>query len=442
MTNFIIQFLQYKFEQLLTTKINQKMGKTKTISTMTGTIMMMLFFLPKIYGQDIPARPNQAAPRANPQNRQRIFSPEILPDDKVIFRLYAPKADSVKLVCDWIQGAESRITMVKNDSGLWSVTLGPLPQEVYGYTFNIDGVTVLDPLNPLIKRDVRNNTSILLISGNETDYYTPKEVPHGTLAKVWYNSPTLNLTRRMYVYTPAGYEDNKKAKYPVLYLLHGSGGDEDAWTQLGRAPTIMDNLIALGKAKPMIVVMTNGNPTQEAEMGYAPLSASQSGRPLATTVSAPATAPIAAGGRSGNQNNGRFEESLVKDVIPYIESHYRVLKDKNNRAIAGLSMGGGHTQNVTLKYPDMFAYIGVFSMGIRTMNDDLDNQFKVLKSKNPRLYYVAVGKTDNLTFNSSQTLVAVLKKDGFNYIYNETSGWHSWSNWRIYLSDFAPRLFK
>jgi len=418
------------------------MGKTKTISTMTGTIMMMLFFLPKIYGQDTPARPNQAAPRANLQNRQRIFSPEILPDDKVIFRLYAPKADSVKLVCDWMQGAESRITMVKNDSGLWSVTLGPLPQEVYGYTFNIDGVTVLDPLNPLIKRDVRNNTSILLISGNETDYYTPKEVPHGTLAKVWYNSPTLNLTRRMYVYTPAGYEDNKKAKYPVLYLLHGSGGDEDAWTQLGRAPTIMDNLIALGKAKPMIVVMTNGNPTQEAEMGCAPLSASQSGRPLATTVSAPAAVPVADGGRSGNQNNGRFEESLVKDVIPYIESHYRVLKDKNNRAIAGLSMGGGHTQNVTLKYPDMFAYIGVFSMGIRTMNDDLDNQFKVLKSKNPRLYYVAVGKTDNLTFNSSQTLVAVLKKDGFNYIYNETSGWHSWSNWRIYLSDFAPRLFK
>ncbi len=308
------------------------MGKTKTISTMTGTIMLMLFFLPKIYGQE---------------NRQRIFSPEILPDDKVTFRLYAPKADSVKLVCDWMEGAESRINMAKNDSGLWSVTLGPLPQEVYGYTFNLDGVTVLDPLNPLIKRDVRNNTSILLISGNETDYYTPKEVPHGTLAKVWYNSPTLNLTRRMYVYTPAGYEDNKKTKYPVLYLLHGSGNDEDAWTQLGRAPTIMDNLISLGKAKPMIVVMTNGNPTQEAEMGCAPLSASQS-----------------------EERPFEFEESLVKDVIPYIESHYRVLKDKNNRAIAGLSMGGWHTQTVTLTYPDMFAYIGVFSMGIDTLNDD------------------------------------------------------------------------
>lgn len=418
------------------------MGKIKTMPNAAGFIMLMLFFLSKINGQEVPVRATPAAPRANIQNRPRLISPDVLPDNKVTFRLYAPKADSVKLVCDWMQGAESRINMAKNDSGLWSVTLGPLPHEVYGYTFNLDGVTVLDPLNPLIKRDVRNNTSILLISGDETDYYTVKEVPHGTLAKVWYNSPTLNLTRRMYVYTPAGYDENKKTKYPVLYLLHGSGGDEDAWTQLGRAPTIMDNLIALGKAKPMIVVMTNGNPTQEAEMGCAPLSASQSGRPMTSPAAAPGAAPGAVNGRGGSPNIGRFEESLVKDVIPYIESHYRVLKDKNNRAVAGLSMGGGHTQNITLKYPDMFAYIGVFSMGIRTMNDDLENQFKVLRSKNPKLYYVAVGKSDNLTFNSTQNLVAVLKKDGFNYIYNETSGWHSWSNWRIYLSDFTPRLFK
>ena len=422
------------------------MKKFNKLSLIIGIVISMQFGLPGVYGQIAISRTNQATPRGNFQNRPIIVSPDILKDNRVVFRLYAPKADTVKLVCDWMQGAESRVNMAKNDSGLWSVTIGPLPQEVYGYTFNLDGVTVLDPLNPLIKRDVRNNTSILLISGNETDYYTPKEVPHGTLSKVWYNSPALQLTRRMYVYTPAGYEDNKKTKYPVLYLLHGSGGDEDAWTQLGRAPTIMDNLIAQGKAKPMIVVMTNGNPTQEAEMGCTPLSASQPGRPPVAQAAAPGAAPSAVSGaisgRNGNPNSGRFEESLVKDVIPFIESHYRVLKDKNNRAIAGLSMGGGHTQTVTLNYPDMFAYIGVFSMGIRNMNDDLENQFKVLKSKNPTLYYVAVGKADNLTFTSTQNLVAVLKKDGFNYIYNETGGWHSWSNWRIYLSDFAPRLFK
>jgi enterochelin esterase-like enzyme len=410
------------------------MKKMKKVLLLNGFLLLMLFF-------NLPAKGQVATPeparRADPQARQRIISPEILPDNKVTFRLLAPRADTVKLVCDWIQGAGSRINMSKDNAGLWSVTLDPLPQEVYGYTFNLDGVTVLDPSNPFIKRDVRNNTSILLVPGGETDFYSVKEVPHGTLSKVWYESPTLKLNRRMYVYTPAGYEDSKNIKYPVLYLLHGSGGDEDAWTQLGRAPNIMDNLIALGKTKPMIVVMTNGNATQQAEMGYAPPIAA----PAVSPPVAPAATPGTAGARSGNPNAGRFEESLVKDVIPYIESHYRVLTDKDNRAVAGLSMGGGHTQNVTLKYPDMFAYIGVFSMGIRTVNDDLENQFKVLKSKNPTLYYVAVGNKDQL-LPATQNLVAILKKNGFNYIYNETSGWHSWSNWRIYLSDFTPRLFK
>jgi enterochelin esterase-like enzyme len=410
------------------------MKKLKKLFLLPGCIVLFLSIQFIADGQNVSPQP---AMRPNPQVRQRIVSPEILPDNKVTFRLFAPKADSVKLVCDWMQGAQSRINMAKSDTGLWSITLGPLPQEVYGYTFNLDGVTVIDPSNPMIKRDVRNNTSILLVSGGETDYYSVKNVPHGTLSKVWYDSPTLKLNRRMYVYTPAGYEDSKSTKYPVLYLLHGSGGDEDAWTQLGRAPSIMDNLIALGKTKPMIVVMTNGNATQQAEMGYAPVIVN----PVVNPPVAPA-APPAPGARTANPNAGRFEESLVKDVIPYIESHYRVLTDKNNRAIAGLSMGGGHTQTVTLRYPDMFAFIGVFSMGARTLNDELENQFKVLKSKNPKLYYVAVGKDDQLVFPATQNLVALLKKYEFNYIYNETSGWHSWSNWRIYLSDFTPRLFK
>jgi enterochelin esterase family protein len=231
----------------------------------------------------------------------------------------------------------------------------------------------------------------------------------------------------MYVYTPAGYENNTKEKYPVLYLLHGSGGDEDAWTQLGRTPVIMDNLIALGKAKPMIVVMTNGNANQMAEMGDTP--------PL-PEVARQANVPGA------GQTAGRFEESLVKDVVPYIESHYRVIKNKNSRAVAGLSMGGGHTVRITLSNPDMFDYIGVFSMGIRTVNDEVENQFKVLKSKNPKLYWVGCGAIDPIAFNGTQTLVALLKKDGFNYIYRETPGGHTWANWRIYLSEMAPLLFK
>ena len=411
----------------------------KKISMLILFAVSMLFFQPAIHAQDTHG---QVARRNSVQNRQRIISPEILPDNKVTFRLFAPKADSVKLVCDWMTGANSNVFMAKSDSGLWSVTLGPLPQEVYGYTYNLDGVTVLDPLNPLIKRDVRNNTSILLIAANESDYYSVKEVPHGTLAKVWYESHTLNLYRRMYVYTPAGYEENSKTKYPVLYLLHGSGGDEDAWTQLGRVPNIMDNLIALGKAKPMLVVMTNGNANQVAEMGYAPLMTNLTLRPANVPVAAPSSSNGTAGNRSGNANSGRFEESLVKDVIPFIENHYRVFKDKNYRAVAGLSMGGGHTQNVTLKYPDMFAYIGVFSAGIRTQNDDLENQFKILQSKKPKLYWVGVGIGDQMMFQPTQTLLAMLKKYNFNYVYRESPGGHTWTNWRIYLSELAPLLFK
>lgn len=408
------------------------MGKNRKLISLVGSTIMMVLF--PIVGscQEASSRQPQniAAIRPAAQTVPRIISPEILSDNKVTFRLFAPKADSVKLVCDWMSGTQARINMAKNDSGLWSTTLGPLSPEVYGYTFNLDGVTVLDPSNPLIKRDVRNNTSILLVSGKESDLYSVKDVPHGTLSKVWYESPTLKLTRRMYIYTPAGYENSKETKYPVLYLLHGAGGDEDAWTQLGRAPDILDNLIALGKAKPMIVVMTNGNASQVAEMGYSPILTIQT---IRTT---------AASGTPGGNASGRFEGSLVNDVVPYIESHYRVLKDKNNRAIAGLSMGGGQTQRITLSNPDMFAYIGVFSMGVRNLNDEMENQFKVLKFNNPKLYWVGCGVTDPIAYQGSQTLAALLKKYGFNYIFRETPGGHTWANWRIYLSEMAPLLFK
>jgi enterochelin esterase-like enzyme len=320
------------------------MIKVKEISFLIGAALLLLFLTYEVNGQDAPSPQIPAARRPNPQRRQRIISPEILSDNKVTFRIFAPKAETVALICDWLSGAEARINLVKSDTGLWSTTIGPLQPEFYGYTFNLDGVTVLDPSNPLIKRDVRENTNILLVPGRESDLYTVKDIPHGTLSKVWYDSPTLKLTRRMYIYTPPGYENNKKTKYPVLYLLHGSGNDEDSWTQLGRAPIIMDNLIALDKAKPMIVVMTNGNASQEAGMGDSPLLPTQEARP-----------PAGIGGAAA----GRFEESLVKDVLPYIESHYRVLRDKDNRAVAGLSMGGSQTQRITLTNPDMFAYICV-----------------------------------------------------------------------------------
>jgi enterochelin esterase family protein len=173
-----------------------------------------------------------------------------------------------------VSGAEARENLVRNDTGLWVTTLGPLPPEFYGYTFLVDGVTILDPSNPQIKRDGVRNASVLLVQCKESDLYSVKNIQHGTLSRVWYESPTLSLIRRMYIYTPPGYEDSK-SKYPVLYLLHGGGGDEDAWTTLGRAHIILDNLIAQGKAKPMIIVMTNGNANQAAAQGDSPVLPAQ-----------------------------------------------------------------------------------------------------------------------------------------------------------------------
>ncbi|MFC1781009.1 esterase [Planctomycetota bacterium] len=352
-----------------------------------------------------------------------VSSPEIADDNKVTFRISAPEANSASIRGDWGgQGVE----MAKDANGLWSVTVGPLESELYGYTFNIDGAQVWDPANNQLKRDGTRITSVLIIPGEKGDLYSVKDVPHGTLSKVWYDSPTLNLKRRMYVYTPPGYETSGE-NYPVFYLLHGSGGDEDAWTSLGRTPQILDNLIAAGKAKPMIVVMTNGNANQSAAPGAAPAGAQGS-----------AMAAV---------NSTQFPESLVKDVIPFIEKSYRTLKDKNSRAIAGLSMGGSHTLMATNNYPEMFDYIGVFSSGPREnyrvpYDDKFKEQIAALGKTDVVLYYVGCGVDDTMAKGGADNLVNSLKENGFNYKYSETPGGHTWANWRIYLSELAPLLFK
>ena len=356
-----------------------------------------------------------------------IKSAEILPDNSVIFRLLSKDAGTIAVSGDWMPGFGTSVPMVKNDTNLWSLTVGPLKPELYSYTFLIDGVRVIDPNNPQVKRDGSRNESMFMIPGAESDLYTVKNVPHGTLTKVWYESPTLKLTRRMYVYTPAGYEDNQ-VKYPVFYLLHGGGGDEDAWTTLGRTCQIVDNLISQGKAKPMIVVMPNGNPGQAAAFTDAP---------VVQAVSAPY-----------DMGMGLFEESMVKDIIPYVESHYRVIADRDNRALAGLSMGGMQTLTLTGNYPYMFGYIGVMSMGlvdVSTMglkpDPDQDTKFEALKNSGYKLYWVGVGKDDFL-YKSVQSLRTSLDKHGLKYTYRESTGGHSWANWRIYLSEFAPQLFR
>jgi enterochelin esterase-like enzyme len=355
-----------------------------------------------------------------------VRSPEILSDRRVTFRISAPQATSVSVAGDW-SGTSGTTAMAKDPNGLWSVTIGPLDSEMYGYTFNVDGARVWDPSNNNLKRDVSTVTSVLIVPGDKGDMYSIKEVLHGTLAQVWYDSPTLNLKRRMLLYTPPGYESSTE-KYPVLYLLHGSGGDEGQWAALGRATQIIDNLIAAGKCKPMLVVMPNGNAGQKA---------------------APEALP--AGGSSAAidqtpMNSALFPQSLVKDIIPFIEKNYRVIANKDNRAVAGLSMGGGHTIMASNGNPGVFGYVGVFSSGPRdgyrvTFDDNFRKQLSALK-ESVILYYVGCGINDTGAKGGADNLVNTLKEYGFNYKYSETPGGHTWNNWRIYLTELAPMLFK
>jgi enterochelin esterase-like enzyme len=319
---------------------------------------------------------------------------------------------------------------------LFSLTVGPLAPELYGYNFTVDGVGAIDGNNPQVRRDGTRYQNFFIIPGPESDLYLQKNgVPHGTVTKVWYNSSVLGMDRRVYVYTPAGYEGGT-IKYPVFYLFHGAGGDEDAWTNMGRAAQIMDNLIAQEKAKPMIVVMTNGNANQAGAQNEIPALPSVQGEQ---------------GMAAYQRLAGKFEEHLVKDVIPFIEKNYRTLTGKDNRAIAGLSMGGMHTQTITNNNPGMFGYIGVFSMGIMSfgppspdaakIEQEREAKIEVLKDSGYKLYWIACGK-DDFVYKGVVTLRETLDKLNCKYVYRESTGGHTWANWRIYLSEFAPMLFK
>ncbi len=374
------------------------------------------------------------------RERTRIVSPEILTDNRVTFRLDAPQASTVQLTGDCLPARiveTSRgpleepgvVDMTKDADGVWSYTTAePLVPELYSYTFLVDGVKVTDPANVYTIRDVTNVTNVFIIGGGRADLYKVNEVPHGILSRVWYHSPTLDKWRRLTVYTPAGYEDNTE-RYPVFYLLHGMGGDEEAWVSLGRATQIMDNLIAQGKAEPMILVMTNGNTAVEAAPGE-----SSEGFIVPTV-------------RQPGMSDGSFETSFP-DVVDYIDTHYRTLADKHHRAIAGLSMGGLHSIYISKQYPDMFDYVGIYSSAIHPSPDadapvygqseeKLAEQF----ARHPALYWIGIGKIDFL-YNDTAEYRRMLDEKGYPYTYMETDGGHIWRNWRIYLSEFAPLLFK
>jgi len=364
-------------------------------------------------------------------NNARLVSPDIQADNSVVFRVKAPGASSVQVVGTWAIDFKP-VSMAKKDSGIYEVKIGPLPSDMYEYRFILDSALMLDPNNNAVTRDGSIVENRLLIPGKLGDLIAAQNVPHGNVTAVWYSSPTIGKERRMFVYTPPGYEKGKD-KYPVLYLLHGGGGDEEGWISRGRANYIIDNLIASKQAVPMIVVITNGNPD---------------------AVSAPLDKPLNTNTKElpgiGSMASGRFEESLVKDVVPYIEQNYRVIADADHRALSGFSMGGYQTQNITNNNPGMFNYIGVMSMGLfSSFGNNNSNynkekhvaQLKALMATKPKFYWIGIGKNDFL-FGTVTKLRELYDEIGFKDVYREREGSHTWGVWRIYLTELAPKFFR
>ena len=389
--------------------------------------------------------PTPAAPGgrgAQAPQAPAVTSPEILPDRRITLRLYAPDATTVTLRGSDIPApARANLQFTKGANGVWEATTGAVEPGAYRYVFVVNGVGVIDPRNTAISESNTTTWSVATVPGS--DLMDTKSVPHGAVAAVYYQSSALGRTRRMHVYTPPGYESGKD-KYPIFYLLHGAGDCDDSWTSVGRANFILDNLIASGKAKPMIVVMPAGH-----------TNAGGGGR-----GAAPAGGP---------PPRDEFVEDFVQDIMPYVEKNYRVIADRAHRAIAGLSMGGGQTLNIGIPHLDQFAYVGVYSSGLLGGGGRgargaapaaegaaaapapafgaaweqqhlavLDN---AAAKKGLKVLWFATGVEDGL-MQTTKSTVELLKKHGFTPVMKESPGGHTWLNWRDYLIEFTPQLFQ
>jgi enterochelin esterase-like enzyme len=423
------------------------------------TAALMLAVCP-VFSQ--PPAPGAAAGQRGPGGPV-VRSPEILQDGRVTFRLAAPKATEVTITGEW---QDEAMPLAKDDAGVWSVTVGPLKPDMYCYSFSVNGVRALDPGTARYRRFGSRFDSYMIVPGPGSSLYEFQDVPHGTVSEVWYRSPSLGLDRRMFVYTPPGYEAST-TKYPVMYLLHGAGNDEQTWVMTERVNYILDALLAQGKAKPMIVVMPNGNGTQAASPDVAapgkptPAAAGSGRAGAAPPEGGPAGAP------RGGIDSTTIPNSIVADLIPYVESHYRTLPGRDSRAIVGLSMGGAQALFTGLRNTDKFAWVAGFGgayvtwpgamdritpqpgltgpgTGQALKVDALDAVFPGLnpKSANLRLLYMSVGGNDALKIGGGQ-LRQWLEAKGFAVNYIETPGYaHNALYWRVSIADLAPRLFQ
>ena len=353
-----------------------------------------------------------------------VNSPEIAKDGSVTFKVKAAHADTVRLIID------TRVDTLMKHTGneTWSITLRNLEPDLYMYHYIIDGMKVLDNENANVLRDVKNVMNTFVLDPKGDSPVAVHDVPHGEVRAVWYDSPTLGMKRRMMIYLPPGYEESRQ-KYPVFYLLHGTGGDETVWLEQGHAAQVFDNLIANGQAEPMIVVMPNGHTDTPAAPGMGPDNNEQ---------------PTFA---HKQWMEGTFETSF-NDIINWVDSHYRTRPVKRYRAIAGLSMGGYHSLYISANQPEDFAYVGLFSAAIGRMDkgkskiyDDLESKLITQFKQHPRLYWMGIGKDDFL-YKDNAEFRQLLDKNRLRYTYHESGAGHEWANWRDYLVIFTQLLFK
>ena len=375
--------------------------------------------------------PQTGTAQQNLNDRAEVVSPEVHEDGTVTFKLYAPHADTVRVRGDWAVN-DGVGQMTKDGSGVWTYTTERLPSDLYLYTFSLDSVRMTDPSNAFSYRDVGRSFSLFLTPGENGHYYGVQDVPHGNVVRTWYPSPTFGTDRRMTVYTPPGYGAGEE-RYPVLYLLHGSGGDEEAWVTLGRVPYLMDNLIAEGKIAPMLVVMPNGNPAKAAAPGETAENFSY--RPVMSQY-------------LPNFRQGDYELAF-DEIVDFVDTTYRTRADKASRAVAGLSMGGFHSAIISANHPDLFDYVGLFSPGVPSDEldtswpayADLDEKLRVQMDERLKLYWIAIGNTDFL-YDRVARFRKRMDELQFPYTYVETERGHIWSNWRKYMLQFAPQLFR
>jgi enterochelin esterase family protein len=371
-----------------------------------------------------PGQTPSASPAGRGGGRGMVNSPQVNPDKTITLRFRAPNAKQVTVIGE-LDG--KTYPMTKGDDGVWTVTMGPWPHDVYNYQFNVDGIVAMDPANPSVKLGFGAfpPANLVEVPGDGLEFDDAKPVPHGTIRVETYNSKAIGAPRTLWIYTPPGY-GRGTARYPVFYLLHGSGNIDSSWMLTGRANYIMDNLIAEGKAKPMIIVNPLGYARQGVGLG-----------PEQPT-------PPQQGGPGGAAGGGVFGKDLIEDVIPFVEKTFRVLPGADNRALGGLSMGGGQTAAIGFAHPDLFHSLVIMSAGSNNADTNYPDFFKdaAATNKQLKLLWMGVGKDDALVGPSAKALDALLTAKGIKHTFVIGEGRHEWVVWRHHLNDVAPLLFR